>query len=291
MIRLLFGCYAWTQDESKKRVLDAGSGIFVAPGLGLTARHVTQGFNRLDDEFEAFRRRSTPLDPQYAPRKVLTPGYREMVYQISGRGVLAAPHEASFWQVSLDWPSKDTDISVLQILPLPGISNVTRELRYLDWYLQPPPIGAVVRLYGFPNAIIETDPIDHVLDLGLEMQKAKVVEWLEPIRAHGFGEFPTFRLNREFEHGFSGGPVLWNDHLVGIFSGPDLVATLWPLVLFSFRDEPTEQLSQLFDSGVIDAKDWQGVKDRVTRLPCDEALADAPLQSRCTNSHAVLRPA
>lgn len=289
MLPLVFGCYGWTQDGSRRQIREAGSGIFVAPGLGVTARHVTESFRRLDEAFGGLDRRATPLDVRHAPRKVLEPSYREMIYQISGRGELAVPREASFWQVSLDWPSHDTDITVLRILPLPDGSNTTRERRFFDWQLRPPPVGAMVRVFGFPNAKIEADPIEHVLDLNLEMRPARVMEWFEPIRAHGFGEFPAFRLDRVLDFGFSGAPVLWNEHLVGVFSGPDVVATLWPLALYRFRDLIDEPFSELFESGAIDANDWRSVKDRAFRLPCAEALAGSNIASRCANAHAVLR--
>src|ERR1044071_6296538 len=83
MKELAFGYYAWTEDGyglaeegeegfEKNQVKDAGSGAFVAPGLGLTAKHVSRGFEWLDSQFDARNRRKSPLDDQYKITRVET---------------------------------------------------------------------------------------------------------------------------------------------------------------------------------------------------------------------------
>jgi hypothetical protein len=103
-------------------------------------------------------------------------------------------------------------------------------------------------------------------------------------------EFPGFRLDREFEHGFSGEPVPYDGRLVGIFSGPDYVASLWPLALMTYLDLDEEEhaFEQLFDNGTIQAQDWMEVKGRVVRKSCENALVASSVESRCLRQHVVL---
>src|SRR5438270_14100489 len=89
---LAFGYYAWTDDGyglagegeegfEKNQVKDAGSGAIVAPVLGLTAKHVASGFERLDSQFDALKRRRSPLDDQYKTTRVVTE-FATMAYQL-----------------------------------------------------------------------------------------------------------------------------------------------------------------------------------------------------------------
>jgi hypothetical protein len=288
---LIFGYYAWGDSDEHQRVEEAGSGIFVAPRLGLTAKHVSKSFGKLDSQVAAFERRKTPLDPQYAIHKMKSE-FATMIYQA------APPDDLVQWKVHVDWPSYDTDINALQVEPrTPGAVRVERELRYFDWQLLPPRVGKHVRIYGWPKQEIdivggEGELQDHIQHVELWTYHARVVEHVAPIKAHGFGEFPGFRLDREFEHGFSGGPVLYDGKLVGIFSGPDYVASLWPLALMTYPDvnDVEHAFAELFDDGTIEALDWDEVKGRVVRKPCQEALAGSHVETRCIRQHVVLNP-
>jgi hypothetical protein len=290
LLPLIFGYYAWAESDEDRRVEEAGSGIFVAPRLGLTAKHVSKSFGKLDSQVAAIERRMTPLDPQYMIRK-LKSEFATMVYQ-------AAPQDDLVqWKVNVDWPSYDTDINVLQVEPrTPGAEKAEREHRYFEWQLLPPRVGAHVRVYGWPKPKIDIAPGEgglenHTQHVELWAYPARVVEYISPIKAHGFGEFPGFRLDREFEHGFSGGPVLYDGRLVGIFSGPDYVASLWPLALMTYPDvnDVEHAIAKLLDSGVIQAADWNSVKGCVVRKACEEALADSDVDVRCARQHVVLK--
>jgi hypothetical protein len=189
-----------------------------------------------------------------------------------------------------DWLSFDTDINVLEVKPeTPAAIAAAPELRYLDWYLLPPRVGATVRVCGYPGAEIDVDGEDHDRGMTFGMESAEIVEHLYPIAHHGMGEFPTFRLDHVLDHGFSGGPVLWNERLVGIFTGPDLVSCLWPLALLDHTEFGGPCLADAFESGLIRALDWSDVKGRVERVPCEEALAGRDDHHRCTKNHVILR--
>src|SRR5216684_2508032 len=119
---LTFGFYAWTADGyglaeegekgfEKNQVKDAGSGAIVAPGLGLTAKHVASGFERLDSQFDALSRRRSPLDDQYKVTKVISE-FATMAYQMpTYKGELFS------WHADVGWRSADTDMAVLVVRP------------------------------------------------------------------------------------------------------------------------------------------------------------------------------
>jgi hypothetical protein len=284
---LAFGYYAWVKDQVQDPVEEAGSGILVAPRLGISAAHVSKGFERLDDRIEGVRRRIGPLEPQYATHQI-QPEYSTMVFQVP-----QSEDARVEWVVDVDWKSPDTDITTLQVLPE---SQIAKErdaagLTYFDWLLLPPLIGATVRIYGWPRPKIKNDGKDHHLGIEFWGDGATVKEYVYPMQDHGMTNFPGFRLDREFDHGFSGGPVFYENALVGIFSGPDVVASMWPLALMTYPDRGGvhDSFADHFDSGLIRARDWAKVKGRVERLECEDALRGSSVESRCLKKHAVLK--
>lgn len=289
---LSFGFYAWEDDrEEKRRVMEAGSGFIVAPRLGITAKHVCESFRKLDPQFDALARRSTPLDPQYRTIKV-NAQYGAKAYQIAAGNPEPVGEEELAWGLNLAWQSHDTDIAVIRLEPRTAAAvAVEPHLQFFEWQLLPPPVGEMVRLYGFPDPKIETEGVNHLVESGLSTYQARVVEHIYPMGEHRFGDFPAFRLDSKFAHGFSGGPIFCNGRLAGVFTGPDLVASLWPLALHTYPDANGDDVcfADHFDSGLIRTSDWNSVKGRVERVPCHEALAGSSVESRCGRRHVVLQ--
>jgi hypothetical protein len=60
--------------------------------------------------------------------------------------------------------------------------------------------------------------------------------------------------------------------------------------MYPDKEEVEHVLADHFDGGEISAWDWPEVKGRPERVPCDEALSESAVESRCTKQHAVLRP-
>lgn len=306
---VLFGHYAWLkewQTEERVKVDEAGSGIFVAPGVALTARHVSHGFEKLDERIEASKRRTSVFVDQYAVRPVITQ-YSGLLYQ-APTARTPTPDQVRYWGVLSDWSSPDTDITVLHAEPISVAAKeaVCEGIKPLEWQLAPPARGCRVDIYGFPKPKITAGSGFHVHDIELRSETVKVVNVFDVLQAHGFTEFPGFEVDRELAHGFSGGPAFYNGNLVGIFSGPSYVAALWPLLIHEYvhrDDNPdidfadagtvTVQLArrpfaELFENGSIHAIDLEDVKGRVVRVECAEALEGSSIESRCNRKHVVL---
>lgn len=194
---LAFARYAWVMETEK--VQHAGSGILVAPQLALSAKHVTESFDSLDEGIEARKRRRTHLDMQYR-RVGATMQYANRIYQYPIDG------EIIDWATLVDCPSHDTDITALIVEPrAPAAMRTASTLKFLEWQLLPPHIGATVYVVGWPNQDIRILGDEYHLHAALQFEPAKVTDHIYPIQAHGFGEFPGFRIYRELDHGFSGG--------------------------------------------------------------------------------------
>jgi len=303
---LVFGHYAWLTEWQREAVLEAGSGIFVAPGIGLGAKHVSRGFEKLDDRIEAAQRRTSVFADQYAPLPTVTQ-YAGLLFQAPNIR-MPSQEDIPYWSGVVDWHSPDTDITTLHAEPITAASKKAANdgMAFLNWQLLPPDRGAEVDIFGFPGVKITVDSGFHIQDVRLCSETVRVVEVFDVLQVHGFTGFPGFQVDRELAHGFSGGPVLYKGKLVGIFSGPDYVSALWPLLLHDYPDRSDNldislndggriakplvmrQFADLFETGAIRALDYPAVAGRIRRVPCVEALASSTIDSRCDKRHITL---
>src|SRR6266852_5258953 len=77
---LLLGYFAWPDTDDKRTIKEAGSGLFVAPRLALSAQHVAKSFEKFDSQFDALNRRKSPLDPHYQMKPIMC-DFASMIYQ------------------------------------------------------------------------------------------------------------------------------------------------------------------------------------------------------------------
>jgi hypothetical protein len=292
---VVFGHYAWREGEICT-VESAGCGIYVEPRFGLSAAHVSTSFEALDDRIEGMRRRFTPLDTKYTSRLMDCTAYSTLVYQLpngydgprAAMGPLTWPSpDAADSHVLVDWASADTDITTIQTAPTsPGAFEVEKQQQFFEWQMLPPPIGSRVLIFGLPGRVIFNHGDRHTVLFNVHGDVANVASISPVVRDCGSWKFPGFTLDREFEHGMSGAAVFYDNALVGIFSGPDYVASLWPLALHRYVDgkKNSLEMASLFDTGAIVVRDWPAVKGRVRRVPCTETAVEDP----CSTEHAIL---
>jgi hypothetical protein len=286
---LLFGYFAWPNSDQKLTIKEAGSGMFVAPRLGLSARHAAKSFERFDPQFDALNRRKTPLDHQYQMKPVVC-DFGSMIYQATRSKPTPGGEEQILWMPLTGFGSFDTDIVSVLVEPrTKGAREIEAEQRFFEWHLLPPPVGSLVSIYGLPEQRIEVQAEKQTVEADVWWWNARV-DSHHRFYAHGFGDFPVYELHRELPGGFSGAPVFYNGRLAGIFIGPALVACLWPLALHTYWDKQGQVYSfaDHFDSDLISVWDWDEVKGRVERAPCSEVVAGLDVEP-CLRTHVMLR--
>lgn len=106
--------------------------------------------------------------------------------------------------------------------------------------LLPPPVGASVWVFGYPESRAENDlerPNIITGDFRVELHSATVTA-VEDYRRDGLKDFPGFEFSPGVKGGGRGGPVVYDDRLCGIACAgwhgesdqPGYAAALWPLI-------------------------------------------------------------
>ena len=140
--RLAFGILATNGQPPEVKVRVGGSGIFISPFLGISARHVSQDFYALDKSgdpgfFEGLR------STEHAPA----------LFQVLEPSNPASPK--ALWHGDRSWNFFHTDICIYSVSAEDETSDVmqyTWPMRFFDLALKPPPIGSVVYAMGYPGA-------------------------------------------------------------------------------------------------------------------------------------------
>lgn len=275
---LTVGMYAW-QNGQIHDCNNAGSGVFVAPGLVLGAKHVVNDMGTMDPRWKRDEHEENDFeDPDFDIRIYQAPRLKQPV----------------LWYVKGSVSrSKDTDIAIVPVEPESRMAKwaAERALRgaLVPWRLEPPPVGETVELYGYPKSFVRNDGDIHSGRIQWKQQHGVVTDVFPKMRTHGHVDFPSFRIDRPVESGFSGGPVFYRGALVGITSigtevkeGEDLIgdtyiASLWPLILldFEYRGEKVT-FGDLFKARIIEAIDYDKFCGKVERTPCDRCQMDNP---------------
>src|SRR5947208_762397 len=100
---LAFGVFGIGSDRSTLR--EGGSGIFIHPYLGLTARHVAKHLFALDTRCD------------WPPRERFLTQYGSRLFQHLDPLGLADRGKRALWHVTHTWDSALTDVSAIQVAP------------------------------------------------------------------------------------------------------------------------------------------------------------------------------
>jgi hypothetical protein len=247
-----------------------GSGVFIAPYLALTAKHVIRG---TWNEFEPEWKRN--LWPKTETRTTHFLVLSQKLY-VNREG------EAT-WTVEETISIPYTDLMLLRISPQNEIAKAYQwGGGFLELQLLPPPVGADLWLFGYPECHAENDNERNVItgDFKLEIVNARVTA-VEDFRRDSLKDFPGFEFVPAVKGGGSGGPVFWEDRLCGIASiglqGDDVqtgyAAALWPLVFapIDFRVGAPERMLDLMKRSALFTKprDLETVEARAYIDECD----------------------
>jgi hypothetical protein len=259
---LLFGIFGQSFDHDGNRIVQqGGSGIFVAQFLGLTARHVSQHFFRLDG------RRDAP------PARLYETQYGASLFQLHDPFGGRRQPLTAMWQAHHTWDSQVTDITLVHVSAESGHAldlQAQMPTRFFEWSLLSPPVGTRVTMLGFPETTVTSEEGQWSIEGGFVLQEATVDVVFKERRDRGMLNFPCFALNMHAEGGFSGGPVFHEGRLCGIVSSSTTydtqtyVASLWPMCLMEYDAGfgGKTSFADLFDRGVIVAHDWRELRGR-----------------------------
>lgn len=241
-----------------------GSGVFVAPFIALTARHVLQG---TWNEFEPPRRKN-----KYPKGKERTTHSLALIQKLhAGRSATAS------WVIEEAWPDDHTDIALLRVTPHDDVAKSYQwGAGFLKWQLLAPPAGTAIYAFGYPLSTATNAPNadDGVTgELHLSLMEATVTRVEEFRRDNNFNDFPGFEFRPGIAGGYSGGPLFAGDRLCGIasasgFGGDGEVgyaATLWPLVLRKIKFGLGEAVSilELLKLNFFQGVDAEDVEQRI----------------------------
>lgn len=203
---LVFGVIGSTGPEDVRNV-GAGSGIFIAPSLGLTAKHVSRALFDLEPGG----------DPGFSLQPKMT-NHVMNLFQVLDPGNPSSEH--AFWHVDQDWNFLYSDLCLMTASADDGAA-FRMEKRWprvcFDLTLLGPPLGSSVQVLGFPRHSVAGSDGRVEIDTPIVLVEGVVSEIFTPFRERGFMSFPCFRFETAvpIDHGFSGAPVFHDENLCG----------------------------------------------------------------------------
>lgn len=243
-----------------------GTGFFIAPYLGVTAKHVGQG---LWDELEM------PWKRGKYPTQTVEPAFYVAASQMVD---VARKDLVANWEVTGLTPLNLTDIEFLNLVPR---NKVAAEMKWPAQFprieLVPPPVGVEVWCFGYPGATHDHRPGESTVNLMTEptLIGGEVLAHFD--QGRGSWRFPQFQVSMPFEPGMSGGPVMHDGNICGVISygpqfeegpGASYAACLWPVLLSEVAAsiDPRNQNNPVLDllrTGFLRSPGWKDLFDRV----------------------------
>jgi hypothetical protein len=264
---LSFCIGATVGEPPNMEAMAAGSGIFIAPFLAITARHVSRSLFALDPGG----------DPGFSSSFHLS-HHSAGLFQVLEPGNPQSDH--SLWHVDKSWDFAHSDLCLMQVSAEEGAAlGFQYQLgpQYLSVSLLPPPIGATVQAFGYPRHAITARGAQLFIDAPATFSEGVVRENYAPFRDRGLLNFPCFEVEMIADHGFSGGPVFYEGKLCGLVSAGSsfdhsvYVATLWPLVTANvdLGFGKCHVVQELLDLHHIVSPDWPRLKGKIVRKSDD----------------------
>lgn len=240
------------EHEHERKKEPFGSGFFVAPNLGLTARHV---FDQMWREYNYNTK--LPFKERESETNIKVYAYQ----------YLEGENEPAVWYAEMVWNSEFTDISFLSLKPANELAKNYQMTARPELTMDMPQIDQKITAYGFPK-IINKEPQGAIEVGSLKLFpiefKGQVTEVHEQRRDRGMIKWPCFEVNARFDHGMSGGPV-YNEQgqTCGIVCHDNTASALWP-AFFTPVDFENETISfpeqyflhKLFENKFIRQKGW-----------------------------------
>lgn len=258
--RYTFGIFATNESAGAMKATAGGSGIFIGPFQGLTARHVSEYFVRLDGRERL---------PKYRFRTQHSIGLFQVLEPFDSKS------NRALWHVDQSWNSAYSDLTLLEISAEDQVSDRIQyhwPAGFFELQLLPPSRGSRIVVVGFPKLEAEATGGSQITIGAPFTVKEGTVTKIYQIRADlGQLNFPCFEIDIHVAGGFSGGAAFFEDRLCGIVSqspsyeARSTIASLWPLALMKGSGELGEwSIAAQLDNGSLRASDWADVKSRIS---------------------------
>lgn len=221
---LSFSLFGFNRGEE---VVVPGTGFRIAPGLALSARHVSD---------DIVRSLAIPERMPLPRRQIRYEGVevRAAQQQIGGESNRLAP----WWYIEGFFDSKLTDISLLVLSPGNEAARQADERgRYLRWSLSPPAVQQRVWAFGYAKDTLMRETPDAETRITVEYTASTVSVNVTTVFEHGrrdtplevptilggpsssnIATQPCFEVEGEITPSMSGGPVFNGDLLYGVIS-------------------------------------------------------------------------
>lgn len=263
---LTFGIGATIGEPPRMQVMAAGSGVFVAPFLAITARHVSRALFDLEGGDPGLTNADAIRNSLHAP----------FMFQILQPARQPSPN--ALWHVDHSRDFLHTDLCLMQVSAENGDAlaiQYTWPTRFLDLELIPPGVGEAVQAFGYPCHAVRTDGTQLFIDAPATFSEGTVRAVHSPFRDRVMLNFPVFEVEMWADKGFSGGPVFHQGKLCGlVVAGLDsdepgehvtYVASLWPLLRANvdFGLGKSFLIQDLLRRGVLSASGWSDLAARV----------------------------
>jgi len=263
---LTFGVFGSRWPDGQHMTRSGGSGVFIAPFLGLTALHVIKDLLRLDDR-------------ETIPRYPFVTQHAAALYQLLDPLIVGG--RIALWHVNRSWVAGGSDLVLLQACAESDdalTAQYKMPVAFLEWQLLPPEEGEYVYAIGFPSSTVQPDGEGVGISAQLSVQRLRVGSAYVNGRDRGMLNFPCFEVSGTFRPGFSGGPVICGGRLCGLatsgstFDDRSYVALLWPLCTMEWDNEfgTNTTFGELLDRRIIAATDWRAVKPRISKVKDDD---------------------
>ncbi len=267
------------------RVYPGGTGIFIAPNLLMTAKHVVSECWNLFGDGTHFS----------------GPDRREGEFQLLAVQHPGANTKPAVWSVRTGWGAPTTDIMFLELVPFCDEAKAFEWKGTVAMTMLPPAVGETIAGFGYPSStgeVLPGEPSQLRFALHPHTTVGEVTQVFEERRDRGLLTFPCFELNARFEGGMSGGPLFNSKgQLCGIIcaslqqldeqaSYVSYGTTLWPAMgtniefqgpgLICKGPYPVFELAKI---GVMHAIGWEEVIKRVVLEVDDEGREMPRLRS------------
>jgi hypothetical protein len=221
---LSFSLYGFNRGEA---ICVPGTGFCIAPGLALTAKHVSD---------EILRKLAIPEGMAIPRGQNFYEGVevRAAQQEIGGESSELTP----WWYVEGAFNSKVTDISLLILSPgNDAARRADQRGRYLRWSLSPPVVEQRLWAFGYAIETLERETVDgkqtilfryiastqpvkvaSVFENGRRERELDVPLILGANQSSGIATHPCFEVEGEITPSMSGGPVFNGDLLYGVVS-------------------------------------------------------------------------